>query len=94
MVATHPHEDHIGGLDAVINQFNIGQIYMPKVTTTTKTFQDVMTAIQNKKITITAPVPGSPFTLGQDTCTILAPNSSSYQDMNNYPIVIRVVNGK
>jgi competence protein ComEC len=59
-------------MDAVINQFNIGQIYMPKVTTTTKTFQDVMTAIQNKKLAITTPVPGSNFSLGQDTCTILA----------------------
>lgn len=93
VIGTHPHEDHIGGLDAVINQFNIGQIYMPKVTTTTKTYQDVMTAIQNKKLTVTAPVPGSTFALGSDTCTILAPNSSSYPDLNIYSIVVRVVNG-
>jgi competence protein ComEC len=57
-IGTHPHEDQIGGLDAVINSFSIGTLYMPKVTTTTKTFMDVLTAIKNKSYTITAPVPG------------------------------------
>jgi competence protein ComEC len=93
VIATHPHEDHIGGLDTVINQFNIGTIYMPKVTTTTKTFLDVLQAIKNKGLTITTPVPGSAFNLGSDTCTILAPNSQSYADLNSYSIVLRVVNG-
>ena len=48
IVGTHPHEDHIGGLDDVINNIDIGTIYMPKTTTTTKTYEDVLQAIQNK----------------------------------------------
>ena len=35
LIGTHPHEDHIGGLDDVINNFNINTIYMPDVITTT-----------------------------------------------------------
>ena len=93
VVGTHPHEDHIGGMDAVINDFDIGTIYMPKVTTTTKTFTDVMTAIKNKDLTITAPMPGATFSLGDAQCTILAPNSSKYDDLNNYSIVIKVTFG-
>ena len=50
LVGTHPHEDHIGGIDDVINNFDIGQIYMPKMETTTKTFEDVLEAIENKKL--------------------------------------------
>jgi competence protein ComEC len=92
-VGTHPHEDHIGGLDAVIINFVIGELYMPKVTTTTKTYTDVLTAIKNKGYTITTPVPGSTFNLGDAQCTILAPNSQSYEDMNNYSIVIKVTYG-
>lgn len=93
VVGTHPHEDHIGGMDAVINQFNIGKIYMPKVTANTKTFEDVVRSINNKGLTVTAPVPGSNFNIGSAVCTILAPNSSSYEDLNNYSIVIRMLYG-
>ena len=52
IVGTHPHADHIGGLDNVINEFDIGTIYMPNIQTNTKTFEDVLDAIagKNKKI--------------------------------------------
>lgn len=93
VIGTHPHEDHIGGMDVVINTFNIGTVYMPKVTNTTATFKDVITAITNKGLKITTPVPGSTFKLGYAVCTILAPNSGSYEDLNNYSIVLKVVYG-
>jgi competence protein ComEC len=93
VVGTHPHEDHIGGMDRVINQFAIGTIYMPKVSTTTKTFTDVLTAIKNKGLTVTAPVVGSSFTLGSATCTLLAPSAVSSDDLNNSSIVIKVAYG-
>ena len=31
LIATHPHEDHIGGMDEVINNFEIGRVYAPKI---------------------------------------------------------------
>ncbi|MGM0438567.1 MAG: MBL fold metallo-hydrolase, partial [Bacillota bacterium] len=34
LLGTHPHADHIGGLDYIINNFDIGEIYMPDVTHT------------------------------------------------------------
>jgi competence protein ComEC len=93
VVGTHPHEDHIGGLDAVINKFAIDKLYMPKVSATTRTFEDVMKAIKNKGLTITNPVPGTSFNLSSATCTILAPNSPKYEDVNSYSIVMRVLYG-
>jgi len=66
---------------------------MPKATSTTQTFKDVVSAIQNKGMQITTPVPGDSFKLGQADCKILAPNSSSYEDVNNYSIVIKVTFG-
>ena len=61
MIGTHPHEDHIGGSDAVIDNFDIDQIFMPKVVNTTKTFKDVITAIKNKNLTITTPKVGESY---------------------------------
>ena len=90
VIGTHPHEDHIGGLDAVINAFDIGQIYMPKVSHTTITYEDVLTAIKNKGLKAKAPSPGTTFYIGDAKCTVLAPNSSSYEDLNNYSIVIKL----
>lgn len=55
LIGTHPHEDHIGGLDDVIKEFEIDKIYLPDVTTTTKTFESVLDAIEEKKYKITIP---------------------------------------
>jgi competence protein ComEC len=94
VVGTHPHEDHIGGMDAVINNFDIGTIYMPDAPADTKTFLDVLTAIKNKGLKVSSPAPGASFTVGEAKCTVIAPNKTSYDDTNNYSIVIRLAYGK
>lgn len=93
VIGTHPHEDHIGSLDAVIDSFAIGQVVMPEVTTTTKTFKDVLQSIRDKDLTITTPVPGLSLNLGSADCTILAPNSSKYDDLNDWSVVVKVTYG-
>ena len=93
IVGTHPHEDHIGGLDSVIDSFQIGKIYMPKITSNTKTFLDVVSAIKAKGMKVNAPIVGESFKVGDATATILAPNSTGYEDLNNFSIVIRLTFG-
>lgn len=98
VVGTHPHEDHIGGLDTVINSLEIGKIYMPDVISQTKTFEDVLTAIDNKGLTITVAEKG--VIIFNETvdglklrAEILAPNSDNYKDLNDYSAVIRLEYG-
>ena len=71
LIGTHPHEDHIGGLDDVIDSFDIGKIYMPKVVSNTKTYEDVLDSISNKNLTITTPCRGS-TTFGQLIATTVS----------------------
>ena len=71
LIGTHPHEDHIGGMDDVIQNFEIGTIYMPKVQTNTKTFQDVLDAILEKNMTVTTPTIGHKFNVGEVECEVM-----------------------
>lgn len=93
LVGTHPHEDHIGGLDDVINAFEIGKIYMPKVQTNTKTFEDVLDAIEAKKLSVTSPIVGDKFVLEDTKCEIMSTGNNA-DEINLSSIVIRMVYGK
>lgn len=90
VVGTHPHEDHIGGLDKVIEHYNVANVWMPRLQADTKTFEDVLLAVQSKGLHITSPTPGDTFALGGATVTTLAPNSGSYDKTNDYSIVLRI----
>lgn len=97
LVGTHPHEDHIGGMDDVINNFEIGTIYMPKVQTNTKTFEDVLDAISNKGLTITTPEVGYVFEVGNTKCEVMCAGTGTTEENSNLnlsSIVIRMVYGE
>lgn len=93
VIATHPHEDHIGAMDDVINNFNIGTFYAPQVTQTTKTFENMIDALKAKNLKITVPKTGDNIVVGNATLTFLAPNSATYEDLNNYSIVCKLKYG-
>lgn len=89
--ATHPHSDHIGGMSAVINAFDIGQIYMPKAVTTTKTYENLLLTIKNKNLKIkTAKATNTIIDTDDLKLVVLAPNQDSYESLNNYSIVLKL----
>lgn len=89
LVGTHPHEDHIGGLDDVIKAFDIGTIYMPKVQTNTKTFEDVLDAISAKSLKVTTPKIGDKFKVGDADCEVMSIGDDK-SNLNTTSIVIRM----
>lgn len=94
VVGTHPHEDHIGGLDDVIKTFDIGSIYMPKVTADTKTFEDVLDAAESKNLMINTAKSGVSIMDTEDlSVKFLAPTLDIYENTNDYSAVVKVVYG-
>lgn len=93
VIATHPHEDHIGGMTSIINNFTVDKFYATKVTTTTQTFENMIKALQNKDLKITTPTVGEQLQIGNATLTFLAPNSATYEDLNNYSIICKLKYG-
>lgn len=93
VIGTHPHEDHIGSLDTVINNFNIETLIMPNKVNTTKTFEDVVTAIEKKNLNVTAPKLGDTYNIGDASLTIVAPTKEYGDELNDWSVGIKLANG-
>lgn len=94
VIGTHPHTDHIGGLKNIINTFEIGKIYMSKVVSTTKTYESLLMAIKDKNLKINTAKAGTSI-IDTDALkiNILAPNNSTYTELNNYSVVTKITYG-
>lgn len=94
LIGTHPHSDHIGGLDAVVEQFEIGKVILPKLTEeqtpTTKTYLDLLNAIADKGLKVTRAKPGDVVEVGGGRLEIIGP-VSEYSDLNNVSVTARFV---
>ncbi len=92
LVGTHPHEDHIGGLDDVIKSFDIGKVLMPKKSANTKTFKDVLTALSDKNMKVQAPAVGDKFNIGDAVCEVMSIENDA-ENANEASIVIEMTYG-
>lgn len=92
-IFTHPDEDHIGGADVVINNFEVKNVIMPNATKTTKTFEKMIEAIEQSNANVIEATSGASYTLGDIAFRILAPNKASYSATNNYSVVVKLTYG-
>lgn len=90
LIGTHPHEDHIGAMDVVINNYDIGSVYMPDATADTKSFRDVKEAISTKNLSLTVTCAGMVlYDDGILKMETVAP-VNYYDDLNSMSIVLRL----
>ncbi|MGH4123130.1 MAG: ComEC/Rec2 family competence protein [Clostridium sp.] len=91
VIATHPHDDHIGGMASVIKSFKVGEFYAPKVTSSSESFEDMIRALKSKGLKIKIAKPNITLDLGPSvTCLMLSPNKTTYKDTNNYSCVLKI----
>ena len=95
LVATHPDEDHIGGMADVISSTQIGAIYAPNKTNNTATYRKFLTAIQNNNLQITLAEAGTIIDQTDSyKLEILWPTKdANFPDTNDYSIIIKLTVG-
>lgn len=92
MVGSHPHSDHIGQFDKVIENFEVGEVWMAGGIATTQVFERVMTAIDNKDIDYEEPRTGDHYEIGELVIDILSPESIT-GNLNDDSIVMKLTYG-
>lgn len=89
--ATHPHADHIGGLDKVAKDIKINNLYVSNGDSDTKTYRDFINAAASKGLYPSVPLLGSKFDLSGSTFEVIS--VANTDDPNNNSIVLLYTNG-
>lgn len=95
LIATHPHEDHIGGLLTVLDVLPIKAVYYPKIAHPTKTYENflIKTNLSGAKR-----IQGRlGVEVGVDPSIkliFLAPEDRNYEEVNHYSIVAKLTYGE
>ncbi|MGM0409303.1 MAG: MBL fold metallo-hydrolase [Bacillota bacterium] len=91
LIGTHPHADHIGGLASVINNYKIGNIYLPEVMHTSKTYENLLLTIKDKGKKIKRASSDLKI-IDNDNLKIeiFSPQEKEYSNLNNYSIVLKI----
>lgn len=93
LIATHPHEDHIGSMDDIIKTFNIKNIIAPKVTTDDVDFNNFLKALVEKNLQITLIENNSTINLSNNnSIKFLWSGYITSDNLNNNSIVFKYIN--
>lgn len=90
LIATHVHADHIGGMNDVIDSFEIGKFYMPSTTISTKQFEEVISSMEKKNLKFSSPKVGDRFFVDNADCEIMSIDNSQIEELNLSSIVIEM----
>ncbi len=91
-IGTHPHADHIGGMDTVIEGTTVDKLLLSDIPDslipTTKTYLSLLDAADERGTEMLYAYPGDTFQICGGTLSVLGP-VQDYKDLNNESLVVR-----
>ncbi|MGB4504898.1 MAG: DNA internalization-related competence protein ComEC/Rec2 [Syntrophaceticus sp.] len=99
VVNSHPHEDHLGGIPAVLNNIKVGRFLAPPLEHPTPLVLQVQQLLEQKKIPVSYIRTGTEIKLDPVVkISVLGPPetlfSGTRSDANNNSLVLRITYGK
>ena len=96
LIATHPHSDHIGGMQDILGNFNVRSVIDSGMPHTSPTYQKFLETIDRKNIPYKTVKTGDSFSPapGLTMLVLSAPDGSKDQDLNDGSIVLRASYGR
>lgn len=95
LVATHPHSDHIGGLCAVLDAFEVQNVYMPDASSESDYYGIFLQTVYDENCKVLRAKSGVSIIDSEDLSVyFIAPVSSSYSEENNFSAVLRIEYGE
>lgn len=94
VVATHPHEDHIGGMSTILNSFSVKQFIDSGYPHTTSTYEGMLNLIDQKNISFRTVNSGDTFLIDPAiSIQVLNPQATFFDDINQNSIVLKMTYG-
>lgn len=92
LIATHPHEDHIGGMFSVINSIPVKKYVDNGATHTSKTYENLMSVLVRKQIPYVEVKKGDSFSFGSTKVEVTSPQHLT-GDLNDDSVTLLVIDG-
>ena len=89
VIATHPHEDHIGGLNFIIYKFKIDHFLSTNIKTDFKSYDNMINALEEKNIKLEVPNINDTFTMGDCVFKVIYIGNNK-EDINSSSIILEV----
>lgn len=95
VVATHPHSDHIGGMNEILNNFPVGNFIDSGFPHTSKTYENILTTIDEKDIPFEVAEKGKGIEFDPAVdIEVLNPGPEYSDEINENSIVLKISYGE
>ncbi len=91
---SHPHEDHMGGADMVLREYEVGVLVMSDLAPDADVGASFTAALSDSPATVLVPSVGDAISTGGMVITVLAPPDGGYASVNDNSLVLRVAYGE